>query len=160
MFQWLRVLFLQLLPTSLETCCQSNQVRFPKPQNLSHWVPSKPSSPEVSALYSLCSIFWSTPLTTIPEACSHQGPPREDHLKPLPLISCLLAPPGKPSSSQLCPGHSALHFPDHSSACIPGDLLRLEPTSSICNSIGLLPSGTTRHPNSRNNQWLKDSIRK
>ena len=125
---------LQPLPISLKTCCQSNQVRCP---SLKLFPPASPGKPS--------TLFAPSSLTSIPEACSYEGP---------------LAPLGKPSSRQFCSGPFALHFPDHSSACILGSLLPPGPTSFPCNPRGLLTAGTARLPNTRNNQWVKDSLRK
>lgn len=75
------------------------------------------TSPPVlrSAQFPLCTIFWSTPLATIQDACNHLQPLGETST----LIPYLFSPSGKSSSSVLCTASTALQFSRHSANYIP-----------------------------------------
>lgn len=59
----------------------------------------------MSFLSPLHSIFYSTPLLAILEACSHQCSSDETHT----TIPYVLATLGKPRNKEFCPSHSTLH---------------------------------------------------
>ena len=105
-------------------------------------------------------------------------------VRPSTPIPCIQTPLDKASSRKLPDAPSALHFPGHSSTCMPGSLLiprtnsrcnwcllppgtmssscnytglmTSETTSSTCSPRGMLPSGTTRFANIRDNMMAKD----
>lgn len=80
---------------------------IPKPQTLPTGSLASPAV-FMPFLFPLCTIFWSTPLTTMPKANSHQRPQGETPTS----IPCL-----SPLWAKFCPALSALDFLRQNSTC-------------------------------------------